>query len=761
MKRLVFLAIVVLSAKIQHLQASIFCPPNKTVYCYEDIHNLNVMGWATALGYPSNVVKYADNTSQTNNCGVGTISRKWYVDGNQNNMHDQNESSCIQLITVLANSSPIDITWPQDKTYTCIEDIAYERPVANGGPCDVLGISLDTMVFTAGSDACYKLMRRWKVINWCTYHPTDPNWHGEGYYQHVQWIHVVEKTPPTIADCDNKIIGLTHNCVTPLTLMNSATDYSLCQSGNLKWTVEIDLWANGSKDYVYGYLEKGDYYLPPVANGDTVSLTLPIHIGAGKHKVYWSVSDACGNIKTCQQQVETKDLKPPTPYMHPLLSASFDATVMDLMVSPKLFDLGSYDNCSSKVKLKFSFSPNVEDTLRIIDCSNAGFQFFTIYVTDESGNQDFVEVFLLAFDNGSCFTSNISGLVTSSDGFALSDVSVALSRPNQPTIMSRSDIDGVFSWNNISIFQDYSFETYGDIPMHKERNIGDLKLLQDYLLGRAKLVNYQWVAADVNGDLKITSADLYLLKSMILKPEKYRNNTNNWITFSKVDTIKSITDLSSLKSKIGIQELKDYPKFTAVYRGDITDANESITQDQIDLKILQVSKASANIELENKGISGVMLRLASEAQPENISITAQGREIHGEWSAKDQNGIYTWLSLPQQPIYDGIQISSTDEELKLDIVGAHLVDNQYRTYSSKNVIVIPDREQTIYPNPSPNGCFKISNVEVVRIQDPKGRIVTYDKTQDMICLPNSFPGIYQLIYRQDGQLKVVKLAVVK
>jgi hypothetical protein len=743
------------------LNASIYCPPAKTVYCHDDIHNLQLLGRPTAIGYPPSFVKYIDNTSQTNSCGVGTVNRKWYVDVNQNNAHDSGEGSCTQVITVLADTQPILIEWPKNETFTCKEQISYIEPIVSGGPCDVLGIAVDSMVFTTSPDACYKIMRRWRVMNWCTYRPSDPNWNGEGYYEHTQLISVVEKTPPTLADCSNKIIGVGADCKTIVTLENSAIDDSSCQSNSLRWTLEIDLWADGTKDYVYGYLQSGQFYIAPTANNQKVSITIPELIGIGKHKIYWSVSDLCGNIKTCDQLIETKDLKAPTPYMIPLLTSAFDGKVMDLMVTPKLFDRGSVDNCTPQKKLKFSFSPSINDTLRIVDCSNAGFQFFTIYVTDEAGNQDFVEVFMLAFDNGSCFSGNISGNITQSNGRPIANASIVLSRPDGEKLMAYSDVEGKFDWNNISIHNDYQIEALNDIESTNSRDIADLKMLQEIITGRRKPLNYQWIAADVNADGKINISDLYLLKEMVIFPSKYSDFNNNWHTFLVADTLFSMNDVKNLDTKVDIMELKSYPSMIAVFRGDISNAN-SINDDQSNV-VAEISEGQiTKVNLVNEDVAAVMLRFTSNAAMQNIEVLDfYGDQIQGELLYDETENQYVWLSTSAKVLPNQLNISSSDvNAIRVDEI--QLVDVYGRT-SRQLITKNPDQLLSIKPNPSHDGCFNIESIKsrLVALTDVNGGAVNYTIDDNNICINKQTSGLYLLRTLEYGKLKIYKLAVVK
>ena len=115
-----------------------------------------------------------------------------------------------------------------------------------------------------------------------------------------------------------------------------------------------------------------------MADGEQISIKIPHKLSAGKHKVKWSVRDQCGNYSSCTTTFETKDRKPPTPYIQDFITSAFQASAMPLMVPARIFNSGSYDNCSLQKNLKYSFSEDINDTIRIVDCSNAGLSLIHI-----------------------------------------------------------------------------------------------------------------------------------------------------------------------------------------------------------------------------------------------------------------------------------------------------------------------------------------------------------------------------------------------
>lgn len=81
-------------------------------------------------------------------------------------------SQCTQRV-VVNYSQNYSVRFPDDKVITeCDGTGTFGEPQVYGEDCELLGISYTDEIFTVVPDACYKIERTWKVINWCTYIPT-------------------------------------------------------------------------------------------------------------------------------------------------------------------------------------------------------------------------------------------------------------------------------------------------------------------------------------------------------------------------------------------------------------------------------------------------------------------------------------------------------------------------------------------------------------------------------------------------------------
>jgi len=768
LSRIIFLIVFLMGINFCH--ASIYCPPDKTLYCHDDIHYLPVVGTPIVFGYPSTVAKYTD-TKFLNQCNIGYVDRKWYLDLNNDNVHQVTESSCIQKITLLADPGNIVINFPSDIVFGCKDDIVRDSPTWITGPCDVLGVSVTEQVFEVAPDACYKIFRNFTVINWCTYRPQDPNWDGSGIWTHTQVIKVIETTPPTIRDCTDKVIGVESDCKAPFTIKNSAVDVGVCANKSLSWVVEIDLWANGDVDYKYGFNESGDFKIDPVANGQEISITLPERVQVGKHKIKWSVRDECGNFASCHSIVETKDLKKPTPYMHDFLTAAFQGNVMDFMVSPRLFNINSFDNCTPQSKLRFSFSPNVNDTLRTINCSNAGFQFYTIYITDLAGNQETVEAFLLLFDNGSCsMTATFPGTVTESNGTLMQNVSMSLARQGQNEILTYTDELGHFGWENISLYSDYQISPdYNQMQLGR-LDIADLKKLQNYLFGIDTLVNFEFMAADLNSDNTIRINDLQLLRDRILRPAQHSQDM--WRFGVDVSEIKTVSELAKVKDVFDIMKFDGSIDFTAVYVGDVIGANKNETESRSTIKVTDhiinnEYKVSTNEDINAEGVE-----LVFQVNPvyiDDISIASPYFVVGPNTLFKNKENSTIKIVLLKAFEIDKDQpfmtISANQPLNQSDIIlqsNSKILLSDYQTVMlRKGEIGSLSSSWSVTPNPSFNGRFvleKIQTTDEISVVDVHGREVSFRRDGQYLDI-NGISGVYFITINSNGIRSTKKVII--
>ena len=83
-------------------------------------------------------------------------------------------SSCTQRVTV-TNTQDYNVRFPADVSVNCTTTPNFGAPIiTNDEGCELIATSYNDVVFTIVSDACYKIERTWRIINWCTYNPDLP-----------------------------------------------------------------------------------------------------------------------------------------------------------------------------------------------------------------------------------------------------------------------------------------------------------------------------------------------------------------------------------------------------------------------------------------------------------------------------------------------------------------------------------------------------------------------------------------------------------
>ena len=209
----------------------------------------------------------------------------------------------------------------------------------------MIAVSYTDQVFAApGTDACFKVIREWEVINWCTYHPTtsqgslatvpnfDYNVTGSDYITFIQTIHVKDNVAPTVSSSDFTTQVDADACYASTVTLDDITVDGGCTNDNYNISLNDGDLA--------GYGANGTYFNVP----------------AGEYTVTYTVIDPCGNAATIVRLVVVEE-KAPTAYCT-------DELVIDLMpmngdgmamVNAADFNFASSDNCTPEDSLTFAF----------------------------------------------------------------------------------------------------------------------------------------------------------------------------------------------------------------------------------------------------------------------------------------------------------------------------------------------------------------------------------------------------------------------
>ncbi|MBK9255733.1 MAG: T9SS type A sorting domain-containing protein [Saprospiraceae bacterium] len=619
------------------LPPKIVCPPDITLACNDDHLDLSRTGRATAYSNCLNLETEFTDVNFLNSCGNGYVLRNWRVKGKPGFV-------CTQRITKY-NPFPLfagSIVWPSDRTTNCAGNPIIDQPTWTAGPCDQVGVSLKSDTFYFEGNACLKILNRWTVIDWCQYDPnaTAPT----GYYTHTQTIKVIDEVKPTLGSCadlmfeindDNDADNDGNKCERKnLVLTQTATDQGQCASDWLKWVIFVDLWGDGTNDYEFSsFLPASDVtfndtngngipdrYVGATGQGQTVSITIPEDIlgSMSNHKVRWSVSDGCGNVTSCSQNFMVVDKKKPTPYCLNISSALMLNGQVELWAVD--FNLGSFDNCTAKNNLLYTFdgaNPNLtrlnqvhyfkgagqnaseaeynaglaqkwlpasNSSGRIFNCSHLPSVDVQMTVWDEKLNFEYCLVKLNLADNqGACGNTpnvTVTGTTTTQTGAVLIGAEVTLA--NGIAEMTRTYYtgnNGIFAFPNTVMHYDYTIQGAKNDDYLNGVSTLDLVLIQRHILDLEKLNNpYNIIAADVNNDQKVTAADMVELRKLILGIYNTLPSNGSWKFINAKQTFFDVNHPWPLTETINLENLSsnmENQNFISVKVGDVNGSASS------------------------------------------------------------------------------------------------------------------------------------------------------------------------------------------
>ncbi|MBK7233860.1 MAG: T9SS type A sorting domain-containing protein [Saprospiraceae bacterium] len=515
--------------------------PTITVQDLRECGQGRILRTITARG-PGGVVVSATQTIWTVNCDP------FYIDRNNH---------C---------STTDDIIWPdcEGRGTTVNGCGANTHPDNIGRPrltnrasthCDLLAIQNFDEVFTIEPDACYKILRRWVVIDWCQY---DPNIDREnGRWEFTQVIKVRDIVAPTVTchvgACEPASINTTLGvCVGHIRLEATATD-SCSPEDWLSFEYKIDAFNNGTIDYTVGTLTKRQFAQgdrPAVRNNPfadnpnnpfDASGIYPI----GVHRITWYVEDGCGNLGTCSTLFEIKDCKAPTPYcLTGIITVPMPSSgCVDIWA--KDLDHGSFDNCTPKNRLKFYFNGDSSKTYLRVCCDDfvaAGVNDelrveVEVWVEDEEGNRDYCRTVVIVQDNqdlcpndATAQKGKINGLLKTEEGDNAADVVVDIFRSGQ-LINSKTTLqDGQYTFRELNYPASYMLKGNRDGDYVNGVTTADIVRIQRHILAAEPLTSpYKILAADVNKTNSVTAADISEIRKLILGNTEKFAKSNSWL----------------------------------------------------------------------------------------------------------------------------------------------------------------------------------------------------------------------------------------
>lgn len=480
-----------------------FCPPAMTIDCRDDVSDLSIFGSPQVR---DNCSFTLDSTEviDVNDCGVGKIIRSFSAIDDAGNV-----GNCLQMITV-ENQNPLTeehITWPENySTDVCggatdPDDLpeGFDRPSVPDTLCGTISVNYVDELFSLAPPACFKILRKWTVLDWCSFNPDFPDKGGK--YSHIQIIKVQDHEKPILTCPEPVSINVDNDCISGQLSLPPVTADDC--SPNV-------LITNNSP-----YATSG---------GSNISGAYPL----GTTIVTVSASDKCGNVATCEISVTVEDNKEPSPICIVGISAPlFDVNGIPTAIVPATtFDGGTTDNCTPDEALMLSvrlgdgsgLEAPTESEL-VLTCEHIGTQLVEFWVTDDAGNSNFCLTYVSVQDNNNMCEGMAMGMIAggiqNEMGDMVENVNVQINGPKPLQIMTNEK--GLFEFPELAFGQDYTVVPYKeDDPLNGVSTL-DLILISKHILGIQRLTSpYKIIAADVDRSGHISTFDLIRLRRLIL-----------------------------------------------------------------------------------------------------------------------------------------------------------------------------------------------------------------------------------------------------
>lgn len=579
------------------LRPTLVCPPNITLGCNDDPFDLAVTGDVTNLEVCAISNASFDDDVNIDKCDIGTVRRTFTASDASGNT-----GRCVQMITII-NNNPFDptlITWPRDTMF--IDDCGrgmqpdslpagYNYPVYPDNFCADLYKNYEDTRFDRVAGVCLKVIRKWTIIDWCQYDRGNPG--NGGRWEYEQEVAVMDGKAPDIV------------CPDPISV--SVAKYSCLAQINIDTARAWDCSSS------FTHHISGDFN------------TFGVHdsIAIGDYEVTIGVKDGCGNLSTCDLPITVRDSVPPTAKCDGI-HVNIDSMSQMAWIKASMLNLGNKDNCSG-FNVTFSFSADINDTMRNFTCIDVGTIDVTLYVFDQNGNSDFCRTTIDLQDNtGTCGGSktSLAGTIKNERKDPVSNVDIALSGTNAGTMKTNSS--GIFEFINLNSGGDFTVFPACNEDFDNGVSTFDILLITKHILNIGMLDSpYKMIAADANRSGSISTLDIIALRKLILQTETELPNQNTSWRFVNSDYI--FPDSNNPWAEV-------FPEIYNVNNLNQTDQN-------VDFTAVKVGDVSGDADMTNSG------KVAPRTLKEQLTFQVQnqffekGEVVQVDFTAMDFENI--------------------------------------------------------------------------------------------------------------------------
>ena len=527
-------------------------------------------GVCSNLQVASRILPYTLNTK----CNTGTITRMWYL------LSDTTQR-CFNTLTIIPtvfNAS--SVTFRGDTTLaTCdlgkaTPDLLNNKPVVSNLGCRDIGLSFTDQVFRDVPGACVKILRTWRVIDWCSYATTP---------------YIAEQTQKILltgsggavfpGGCNNRTLTADEGkCDKVVTLSVSPQD-DCTDEEQWKYSWSLDLYKDNVID----------------DNGITKSTTQTLP--SGVHRISFTVTNICGTKSTCAYDITILSNKKPTPVCFGELvwvmdpSGSVVVWASDFIQSTstnicgRIADFDYYVFKATDTNISFT-TANQSIRLRCgTDIPNGQVNRIPmkVYVRDRlTGLSDFCNVVLILQDSpltDACpdvpaLLPSVGGKISTESKEGINNIEVALknmSTSNEIKAMTQNE--GEYRLNGVDVFDPKSIGAYKNNDVLNGVSTLDLVLIQRHILGIQTIDSpYKLLAADINNSKSISAGDLVALRKVVLGVTNEFENNTSWRFVPSSYVFSDPAYPFDFPEKINLDSIfedKNNVNFTAIKIGDV------------------------------------------------------------------------------------------------------------------------------------------------------------------------------------------------
>jgi len=498
-------------------------------------------------------------------CNVGSAEVAYFVSG-------ETDTICIKQFN-LGDIDTVSISFPQAEISVDCADQDFGEVVISGETCNNLVQTVDEEVFLVDGEEgfCRKILRTFTIIDWCVFTANSDS--DEGLTTFTQTILVTDNTNPVIV-CDSPTFSVGADCgLSGITLSATGTDAGC--TDELTWTARVDIDGDDIFDLI----------VDPAVSDTVASIMIDTMLAPGTYNVLWTAQDDCNNIAEELCQFTITDEVAPIASCVTSISTSLGEDGM-VTIWAVDFDMNgsSTDACGGELTYSFSGEDrNVPSISLTCDSVPNGITInreLRVWVWDESDNRSFCIVNYRVDDNaGVCDDvltgfSAISGRVTTAMGDDLESANVFTTAASTTfNSQTSTDVAGDYVFNSTPNSQDYEVRASKNDDYLNGVSTLDLVLIQQYILGmRSFDTPYQVIAADVNGDERVSSLDLVDIRRLILGTTNQFNSEKSWVFLDADQGFTSVDSPWPLSETINIGDLQSNQTnnhFTAVKLGDV------------------------------------------------------------------------------------------------------------------------------------------------------------------------------------------------